>query len=213
MIPMARLNQIREWLFSPLGLHTVGVSVLAIATIVLGVRVGLDWETTSSSNQIAMDVKQAQLRALQIQTAPLRGLDKRVDESRTQIQKFYADRIPPSYSSILEQLGEIAGKGPIRLTRVQYTQAPGSGDLTEIRMDAGLSGDYPAIMRFINGLERSKTFFIVRSMALTGQQTGSVNLRLQVSTWMRPEDLPTDLPLGPPTASPTAPKSSNGEGQ
>jgi hypothetical protein len=60
--------------------------------------------------------------------------------------------------------------------------------LTEIRIDAGLSGDYAGIMRFVNGLERSQTFFVIRAMALTGQQSGTVNLRLQVSTWLRPED-------------------------
>ena len=101
-------------------------------------------------------------------------------------------------------MGTLAGKGPVRLTRVQDTQAPGSGDLTEIRMDAGLSGDYTAIMRFVNGLERSQTFFVVRAMALTGQQSGTVNLRLQFSTWLRPADAAASgLPVeGAPSTSP-----------
>ena len=92
----------------------------------------------------------------------------------------------------------------MQLTRASYTQAPGSGDLTEIRMDAGVSGDYTAIMRFINGLERSQTFFIVRAMALSGQQSGTVNLRLQVSTWLRPADAAASgLPMeGDPSNSP-----------
>jgi hypothetical protein len=135
------------------------------------------------------------------QTAPLRGLDKRVDLSRTQIDTFYAKRVPPSYSAILEQIGKIQATGPVRLTRVQYTQVPGSGDLTEIRMDAGLSGDYPAILRVINGLERSQTFFVIRAMALTGQQSGVVNLRLQFSAWLKPADVPGDNPLE--SATPT----------
>ena len=55
-------------------------------------------------------------------------------------------------------------------------------------MDAGISGEYPQIMRFVNGLERDQTFFVIRTMALTGQQGGLVNLRLRVSTWLRPAD-------------------------
>ena len=55
-------------------------------------------------------------------------------------------------------------------------------------MDAGISGEYPQIMRFVNGLERDQTFFVIRAMALTGQQGGLVNLRLRVSTWLRPAD-------------------------
>jgi type IV pilus assembly protein PilO len=204
-------TQVRERLFSPVGLHGVGFGVLAVATIVLGIRVGLDWRATSSSNVEAIAGRQAQLRTLQIQTAPLRGLDKKVEESRKQIDTFYDKRIPPSYSAILGRLGELKEKGPVRLTRVQYTQALGSGDLTEIRMDAGLSGEYTAIMRFVNGLERSQTFFIIRAMSLTGQQSGTVNLRLEVSTWMRPEDAAASLPIAgePSTTPPPAPETTS----
>ena len=217
----SRATTVREWLLSIVGLHTVVFCLLAIATIVLGVRVGLDWRTTSASNRDAMATKQAELRMLQLQTAPLRGLDKKVDASREQIDAFYAKRIPPSYSAVLERLGELKAKGPVQLSRVQYTPAPGSEDLTEIRMDSGLSGDYTAIMRFVNGLERSPTFFVIRAMALTGQQSGTVNLRLVFSTWLRPENAPVAEPAAgeTPAGAGTEPEGSSasnpgsGEGQ
>jgi len=215
----SQFKLIRERLLSPVGLHAVGFGILAIATIVLGIRLGLDWRTTSSSSVDAMATRQAELRLLQIQTAPLRGLDKKVAESRKQIDEFYAKRIPPSYSAIAERMGELKAKGPVQLTTLQYTQAPGSGDLTEIRMAAGLSGEYTAIMRFVNGLERSQTFFVIRAMALTGQQSGTVNLRLEVSTWLRPEDAAASgLPvvgapgIPPPATDAADSKAPNGEG-
>ncbi len=199
---MSRISMVRERLLSPVGLHAIGFGVLAVATILLGVRVGLDWRATSSSNVDAVASRKAELRTLEIQTTPLRGLDAKVALSRQQIDDFYQKRVPPSYSAILEQLGVLSAKGPVRLTRVQYTQALGAGDLTEIRMDAGLSGDYGAIMRFVNGLERSQTFFVVRAMALTGQQSGTVNLRLQFSTWLRPADAAASgLPVDGATSS------------
>jgi hypothetical protein len=209
----------RERLFSPVGLHLIGFVVLAVATLVLGIRVGLDWSETSSSNADALAGRQAELKTLEFQTTPLRGLDKKVELSRKQIDELYAKRIPPSYSAILERLGTVSAKGPVGLTRVTYTPRPGSGDLTEIRMEVGLSGDYPAIMRFVNGLERDQMFFVVRAMSLNGQQSGTVNLRLQVSTWLRPGDVPVDLPAssdsgpnsGPPPNAPALP--ANGEGQ
>jgi type IV pilus assembly protein PilO len=43
-------------------------------------------------------------------------------------------------------------------------------------------------MHFINSVERDQNFFVIRTMALTGQQGGSVSLRLKVSTWLRPAD-------------------------
>ena len=211
---MSRLTQVRERLFSPVGLHAIAFGILAIATIVLGVRVVLDWRATSSGAVDAIAQKQLELRMLEVQTAPLRGLDKRVALSRSQIEEFYAKRVPAKWSTILEQLGQLSNKGDVRLSRVQYTQHPGSGDLTEIRMDAGLSGDYKGIMKFINGLERSPTFFLIRAMALTGQQSGTVNLRLQYSTWMRPGDVPDGIPLeGTQPANPDAPDASAASAQ
>jgi type IV pilus assembly protein PilO len=152
------------------------------------VRLGMDWSATHGSTTDALADDQVQLKALELQTAPLRGLDKRVVESREQMRRFYAKRIPANYSSIATRIGDLEVKSGVRLSRVLYTQGAPSGDLTEISMDAGISGDYPQIMRFVNGLERDQTFFVIRAMALTGQQGGMVNLRLRVSTWMRAGD-------------------------
>lgn len=206
-----RWTELRKLLFSPLGLHLTLFSVMAIATVVLGIRVGLDWHTTSATSQDELASTQTRMRALEVQLKPLAGLDKRVEASRKQIDDFYVDRIPPNYSSIAAELGTLASQSQVRLTRVEYSQAPGSVDLTEIRMDAGLNGDYPSIMRFINGIERSKTFFIIRAMALTGQQGGQVALRLQMSTWLRPADAAASgLPLAKDAAK-SAPQDSAGQ--
>jgi hypothetical protein len=65
-------------------------------------------------------------------------------------------------------------------------------------MDAGITGEYPQIMRFVNSVERDQAFFVIRAMSLTGQQGGLVNLRLRVSTWLRPADAAASgLPLTP----------------
>jgi len=154
----------------------------------LAVRFGLDWSATNSRSTDALASKQVELKVLDLETAPLRGLDQRVEESHGQIKTFYGKRVPPSYSSIATRIGELAVKGPVHLSRVQYAQGPAGTDLTEIEMDAGISGSYPQIMRFVNSLERDQTFFVIRAMSLTGQQGGMVNLRLRVSTWLRPAD-------------------------
>jgi len=60
-----------------------------------------------------------------------------------------------------------------------------AGAVTEIRMDASLSGDYRPLVLFINGLERDKMFFMIQSLTLTGQQSGTVGLRLRLTTYLR----------------------------
>jgi type IV pilus assembly protein PilO len=178
----------REHLSSPLTWHYAGLAVLVLVVSFLAVRFALDWSVTDSSSNGALAGKQLELKAKEMETAPLRGLDKRVAASREQIRDFYAKRIPANYSSIATRIGELEVKSGVRLSRVQYAQGPAGTDLTEITMDAGISGEYPQIMRFVNGLERDQTFFVIRTMALTGQQGGMVNLRLRLSTWLRPAD-------------------------
>jgi hypothetical protein len=69
-------------------------------------------------------------------------------------------------------------------------------------------------MRFVNGLERDQNFFVIRTMSLTGQQGGLVNLRLRVSTWLRPADVPRDMPLTPaPDEKTPEPSAAGKEGE
>jgi Tfp pilus assembly protein PilO len=178
----------RERLASPLTWHIVGFAVLLVVTIVLGVRFGLDWAATSSSSVDALVTKQFQLKALDMQTSPLRGLDKKVAESHKDIAQFYADRIPPNYSSIDKRVGELQVASGVHLTRMQYTQGKPDADLTKISLDCNITGEYTQIMHFVNTLERDKTFFLIEGMSLTGQQGGMVSLRLEVATWLRPAD-------------------------
>jgi type IV pilus assembly protein PilO len=178
----------RERMASPLTWHYAGLAALLIVVMVLGTRFGFDWAATSTRTSDALAVKQVQLKAMELQTAPLRGLDKKVDQARTNIKDFYAHRIPPSYSEIAAQIGDLEVKSGVRLSRLQYAQKPPENNLSEITLDAGITGEYPQIMRFVNSLERSRILFVIRGMGLTGQQGGAVNLRLQLSTWLRPAD-------------------------
>lgn len=194
-----RTSRWREQLTSPLTWHYAGFAVLLGVTITLAIRLGLDWAAIDGHASEALEGKQVELRAMDLQTAPLRGLDHRVEKSRAQMQAFFEKRISPNYSSISNRIGELEIGSGVRLTRVQYTQGAPGADLTEISMDAAITGEYPAIMRFVNGLERDPIFFVIRAMNLTGQQGGQVSLRMRVSTWLRPaaaeaSGLPSTLP-------------------
>jgi type IV pilus assembly protein PilO len=178
----------RERLASPLTWHVAGFVILLVVAIVLGIRLGLDWAATDAHSNDVLFNKQLQMRTLELQTEPLRGIDGRVEQTREQIDKFQQKRIPPNYSSIDERIDELEVASGVHLTRVQYTQRPPGSGLTEITIDTNLSGDYPAIMRFVNRIERDPIFFVIRAMSFTGQQGGLVSLRMELSTWLRPAD-------------------------
>jgi len=193
----------RERLGSRLTLHYVALAVLLSLVIGLALRLSYVWTAAHGSVISSLANKHLQLKELRLETVPLHGLDQRVANSRKQVQEFYAGRIPSNYSAIVIRIGELEVKSGARLSRVQYSQGHRGADLAEIAMDASISGEYPQIMRFVNGMERDQTFFVIRAMALTGQQGGTVNLRLRVSSWLRRSEADSSgLPLMPETPGP-----------
>ena len=68
----------RERLSSPLTWHYVGLGVMVLLVLGLAIRLGMDWSATDSSSTDALTAKQIELRTLELQTEPLRGLEDRV---------------------------------------------------------------------------------------------------------------------------------------
>ncbi len=204
------MNAGRKNAITPLNVHFAIVAILVVVNLVFATRLLLAWHTlrADNSNQIAQD--QAQLRTLQLQTLPLRGLPQKVSTSKEQALGFYERRVPANYSSVLEELGNLAQKNNVRLSRNQYAQAPAIRDLLEIRMDASVSGDYTSIMRFINSIERDKMFFTITGLTLNGSQGGQVNLRLRLTTYLHGAGLDR---MAPPAVEGMQASGVTGEGQ
>jgi len=182
-------------LFSFLNLHIAGVALLLILNLVLGVRLFLAWSTLRTAGADQLLQQQTAYRALQLEMSPLRGLPQKVSLSRTQADGFYTARFPNAYSTISATIHDLETKNSVRLTSLAYTPTPALPGLAELRMDASLSGEYAPLMHFINGLERSKTFFLINGLTLTGQQGGLVNLRLRLITYLHAGDLNQLTPL------------------
>jgi type IV pilus assembly protein PilO len=52
-------------------------------------------------------------------------------------------------------------------------------------MEADLSGNYIALAKFINALERDDMFFIISSVELGGEQTGPIKLQMKLETYLK----------------------------
>ncbi len=189
------MKPVRSKLISLLNLHFAGVALLLILNLVLAVRLFLAWSTLRNASADQLQQQQTAYRALQLEMNPLRGLPQKVSLSRTKADEFYKDRFPGAYSTISATINDLATKNSVRLTNLGYTPTPAIAGLAEVRMDASLSGEYAALMHFINGLERSKTFFLINGLTLTGQQGGLVNLRLKLNTYLHANDLNQLVPL------------------
>lgn len=180
-------------LFTLLNLHVAGLVVLLGLNLFLVTRLFIAWHAASSDQSAEYDSEHMRYVQLQSQMSHLEGLPQKVDQARIDAGKFYEKRISENYSTMAGELGALTSKDNVRLTRAQYTPTPAINGLTEVRVDASLSGEYSALMHFINDIERDKNhvFFTINALTLSGQQGGLVNLRLRMTTYLRSSgDLP-----------------------
>jgi type IV pilus assembly protein PilO len=205
----AAANETRRGV-SELHLHWLGVALLVGVNIFLLARLGMLWHDASTHNPAAMAQQKVVRTAADAAAVPLRGVDAKVAKSTADADRFYRDRLPPVQSQVVAELGELRKKNNVRMARVTYARAQvlagTANELTEEKMDASLSGDYRPLMQFINALERDKTFFVIDGVTLTGQQSGLVNLRLGLTTYLRGGDLAAgDAAAGASTEGATPP--------
>jgi type IV pilus assembly protein PilO len=173
-----------------LNLHIAGVAVLGLVNLYLLVHMAFAWNAANSQNAQALADQTVAMKTAEIAKQPLEGLDEKLALATKDSDKFYRQRLPFADSEVAGELGALTKKQGVKLTRVQYAHRPvmdaTAGALTETEMDASLNGDYRPLVLFINSLERDKMFFLINAVTLTGQQSGTVGLRLRLTTYERP---------------------------
>ena len=192
---MADFGQAKKRIYTAL----IAMGVLSLASLVV-----LLSPLTGSSNSRVAELRQldATLRDKTREVVPLRGIDKKIVEARGQIRDFYAARFPAEQSSVPDELGKIAAKHLVKMDLAKYESKTDAKNETKsdskdnnmaamavglhpIQIEAGFSGSYPNMMRFINDLERAKTFFIVNSVILGESQGGDVKLQMKLEAYVK----------------------------
>lgn len=170
-------------------LHIAGVVALGLVNLYLLAHMAFAWRAATSDNAAALADQTVAMKTAEIARQPLEGLDEKLAQATKDSDKFYKQRLPFSIAEMAGEMGALAKKQGVKLTRVQYAYSSvmdGTvGALTEARIDASLSGDYRPLVVLINSLERDKMFFLIRGVTLTGQQSGTVGLRLAMTTYLR----------------------------
>jgi type IV pilus assembly protein PilO len=205
-----RLTAQARALLTAMNLHFAGVAALAVLNLYLLGHLFFLWQAMNAANQDALNAQRNQLRAAEIAAKPLRGLDAKLIDSTREANLFYTQRLPYADSQLLAELGALTKKAGVHLSRVQYPQNPvlsGPDELTEVHMDASISGDYRPVVQFINSVERDRMFFVINGINLTGQQTGQVNLRIRLTTYLRQ---PVGDEISVPTAAPASADEASG---
>ena len=141
---------------------------------------------SSRARQDELQGTWAELQAKTQQAQPLRGLDQNVKVADQEIVDFYRDRIPGEYSSVVDEIGKLASQTGVKIAQSKYDlKDPEVGGLRPMYVEANLVGDYLQVVKFINAMERDKTFFILDSVGLGEAQGGVVRVQLKFETYLK----------------------------
>jgi Tfp pilus assembly protein PilO len=102
--------------------------------------------------------------------------------------QFEGTLLPASkgYSVVLQELDDYARDSHLIVEGTDYHQKDVTGrDLTELFMDASVSGDYNGIVNFLNRLQRSKNVYIVDSLGVDTAESGRGPNGLKISLHLR----------------------------
>lgn len=141
---------------------------------------------SAASRQEQMRQLSAELDAKTHAVAPLRGMDKKIELAKSQINEFYRDRFAAHQSEIAGEMGKLANESGVRIVRAKYEELkPEGAGVTPLEIDGSFSGDYLQLVRFLNAIERSKLFFTIESVDLGGETTGPVRLDVKLHSYLK----------------------------
>jgi len=144
---------------------------------------------------------QEELAALTLNRDLLKKDIQRAEEIRRHIPDIQKDcaafeesLLPENsvYSSVTSELNAIAAQSGLRLDNrsFKWSDIKGQKRLTELAIDAQVTGDYRGVVRFLNGLQRSSNFYAVEELA--AQTASKVNgpkdllkVKIHIKTYVR----------------------------
>ncbi len=110
-------------------------------------------------------------------------------QARKDCDTFYQQSFLDSvtgYSKIEADLSDNASKSGVKVSSYTFKQKEVKDrGVTEVDMTMTLDADYPAILQFINGLEKSRNFYLLDSLHLSSVTSGGIRLDLDLHTFFR----------------------------
>ncbi len=169
-----------------------GVILLVLADIAMALY---SWELASAPRtpreQFSAEMQQHNLlkadlkRALDIQ-AKIPAIQKDCDQFEQSLLSNSS-----GYSSVTADLDVMAKKAGIQLEGRTFRPTEiASRKMTEVAVDATVSGDYKSVIQFLNGLQRSANLYEVDSLALASETAsqapaGIIKVAVHLKTYFR----------------------------
>jgi type IV pilus assembly protein PilO len=120
-----------------------------------------------SKQELAAQTTEVKLLKADVERA--RAIQLAMPTTKVDCERF-KDSLPSArtgYSLTTAELGELGHKSGLQIGSHDFhpTDLP-ARDMTEVSINATVTGNYKSIMRFLNGVQRSKNYYIVESLSL-----------------------------------------------
>lgn len=168
------------------------LGILVAADIALGVY-SYQLASVPRTPQAAFDKENLQLKLLRGDIEHAQSIRDDMPKTRKDCDKF--EQSLPAASTgdsvIYSELYEIAAKSGLHIVALANKQkSVENRGLSEVSIEATVSGEYGSVVRFVNSLQRSPTFYILDGLALgsdTQEQKagGPIRVTLHIRTYFR----------------------------
>jgi Tfp pilus assembly protein PilO len=184
---MSDLRQTRKQIKT--ALVVMGVIDLLALVIYISPLVGSTERRRQEIGQL-----QAELILKTKQVAPLADLPQKVQLANQQIADFYKRRIPEQNVQIYSELGKLTSENGVTIDGIKYKVKEDRGgeekqdrtaNLIPADVEIDLAGNYSALAKFINALERDDMLFIIDSVTLGGEPSGPVKLNMKLEAFLK----------------------------
>ena len=174
---------------------TTKTFIRALLGIVLGadlILAAVDWQMADANR-----APQSALNALKRQHTLMAADITRAETIRTtlpqveqQCDNFFRQNFRPAgsgYSAVVADFGSLSRSAGLSAENLNFHQhEPDKRGVTEVDITAVVNGDYSSVVRFINNLQHSDTFYVLDGLSLgAGGSSGQLRLNLQLRTYFR----------------------------
>lgn len=171
------------------------IIIRAILGIVLGadlILAGVNWQMADANR-----TPQSELNALKREHALMAADIARAETIRTtlpaieqQCDTFFHQNFRPlssGYSSVISDIGTLSRGAGLQAGNLSFHQhEPDKRGVTQVDIFAVVDGDYSSVVRFVNDLQHSDTFYVLDGLSLaSGGSGGQLKLNLQLRTYFR----------------------------
>ncbi len=165
--------------------------LLIAADVTLGVYTWNLASAQSAQQELVLMMRNRDLLKKDIQRA--REIRSRIPAIQKDCVAFEQSLFPEStgYSTVSAELGSMAAKAGLHLdSRALKPKTVKGHDLTELDIDAQVTGDYRGVVRFLNSLQHSPNYYAVeglsaRSAGNSQDRKGALRVSVHIKTYFR----------------------------